>query len=118
MTTIAKFEDLAIWQNAREFCKHIFDLTQNSDFATAYKFKDQIRASSGSIMDNIAEGFERDGNKEFIQFLFIAKASCGETRSQLYPRHLIIVISRKKNFQICTRKRFLYPDRFIILSVI
>ncbi len=84
MTTIAKFEDLAIWQNAREFCKHIFDLTQNSDFATAYKFKDQIRASSGSIMDNIAEGFERDGNKEFIQFLFIAKASCGETRSQLY----------------------------------
>lgn len=84
MATISKFEDLAIWQNAREFCKDVYALTKHSEFSTDYRFKDQIRASSGSIMDNIAEGFERDGNKEFIQFLFIAKASCGETRSQLY----------------------------------
>lgn len=84
MATISKFEDLAIWHNAREFCKDVYALTKHSEFSTDYRFKDQIRASSGSIMDNIAEGFERDGNKEFIQFLFIAKASCGETRSQLY----------------------------------
>jgi len=81
---IEKFEDLEIWKEARELCKMVFEITSVSPFCNDYKLRDQIRASSGSIMDNIADGFERGGNKEFIQFLGIAKGSCGETRSQSY----------------------------------
>jgi four helix bundle protein len=69
---------------SRAFSKEIFLITSYEKFSKDYKFKEQIRASSGSIMDNIAEGFERSGNKEFSQFLAIAKGSCGECRSQLH----------------------------------
>ena len=81
---IEKFEDLNIWKVAREINQFIYKITLTDKFAKDYRFKDQIKGSSGSIMDNIAEGFERDGNKEFIQFLSIAKVSCGELRSQIY----------------------------------
>ena len=80
--TIERFEDLEIWQEARDLCRRV--LTSRGDFCRDFKFRDQIRNSSGSIMDCIAEGFERGGNKEFIQFVSIAKGSCGETRSQSY----------------------------------
>jgi len=76
---IQKFEDVDIWQHARTLCQRIFELTSREPFCKDFRFRDQIRASSGSIMDNTAEGFERGGNKEFIQFLAIAKGSCGET---------------------------------------
>lgn len=81
---IERFEDLEIWQEARVLSQFIFKLTTIEPFSKDFKLKDQIRGSSGSIMDNISEGFERDGRREFIQFLSIAKGSCGETRSQSY----------------------------------
>ena len=84
MATYKRFEDLPIWQDARDFSKKVYWASKEGDFSKEYRLCSQIRASSGSIMDNIAEGFERDGNGEFRQFLFIAKGSCGETRSQLY----------------------------------
>ena len=84
MAEIKRFEDLEIWQLARELCKDIHKITTYESLGKEFRLKDQIRASLGSVMDNIAEGFERSGNKEFVQFLFIAKGSCGEVRSQLY----------------------------------
>ena len=81
---IERFEDLEIWQESRELCKKVSDITRNGEFSKDFKFRDQIRDSSGSTMDCIAEGFERDGVREFIQLLSTAKGSCGETRSQSY----------------------------------
>ena len=82
--TIERFEDLEIWKLAKELCKFVYKITEKEHFTKDFTFKNQIRSSSGSVMDNIAEGFERDGTKEFIQFLSIAKGSCGECRSQSY----------------------------------
>ncbi|MDI6891310.1 MAG: four helix bundle protein [Thermodesulfovibrionales bacterium] len=81
---IQNFEDLNIWQRGRELVGLIYELTKKRDFLKDYSLIDQIRRSSISVMSNIAEGFERGSNKEFIQFLYIAKGSCGEVRSQLY----------------------------------
>ena len=84
MATIKRFEDLEIWQDARRLSKEIIFISKNTDLNKDFKFNAQIKDSSGSLMDNIAEGFERNGNIEFRQFLSIAKGSAGETRSQLY----------------------------------
>ena len=84
MARVERFEDLEVWQLAREFCNDIFRIMQYEKIAKDYELKKQLNASSGSVMDNIAEGFERDGRKEFAQFLSISKGSCGEARSQLY----------------------------------
>jgi len=81
---IERFEDLEIWKEAREICKVVYEITSREFFNKDFRFRDQIRASAGSIMDNIAEGFERGGNKEFVQFLYYSKGSCGETRSQAH----------------------------------
>jgi four helix bundle protein len=82
--TVNRFEDLEIWKNARELCKRIGKIAYQTALSKDYSLKNQILGSSGSVMDNIAEGFERDGKKEFINFLYIAKGSLGETRSQIY----------------------------------
>jgi four helix bundle protein len=84
MATINKFEDIESWQFARMLCDKINTSILCKLSSDNYALKNQIDRASGSIMDNIAEGFERGGTKEFIQFLSIAKASCGEVRSQLY----------------------------------
>ena len=83
MATVRDFEELMIFQKARELSKKIYPITKRGECKYDSRFVQQIRAAVGSIMDNIAEGFERGGNKEFVNFLFIAKGSCGEVRSQL-----------------------------------
>lgn len=84
MGTIIKFEDILSWKEARLLNREVGKLIDEERFKKNFKLIAQIEGSAGSIMDNIAEGFERGGNREFIQFLFIAKGSCGELRSQLY----------------------------------
>lgn len=82
--TINSFEDLEIWKKSRELSDRIYQVSKSDLFRRDFDLVKQIIRSSGSCIDNIAEGFERGGNKEFIQFLFISKGSIGETRSQLY----------------------------------
>ncbi len=84
MATIKRFEDLDVWKDARKLADELFKIIISNESIRDFKYKDQLSGSSGSIMDNIAEGFEGNGNREFIQFLSIAKGSCGEVRSQLH----------------------------------
>lgn len=84
MTAVSKFEDLEIWQSARLQANGLWQIYTQGTFASDFELRNQISRSSGSVMDNIAEGFERSGNREFINYLLIAKASNGEVRSQLY----------------------------------
>jgi len=84
MATIKRFEEILSWQKARVLNEKIGTLIDKGHFEKNYRLIGQIEGSAGSIMDNISEGFERSGNKEFIQFLYIAKGSSGEFRSQLY----------------------------------
>jgi len=84
MAGIQRFEDLEAWKTARELVKDVYRISKNQGFAHDFGLRDQICRSSVSIMSNVAEGFERDGDKEFCNFLSIAKGSAGETRSLLY----------------------------------
>jgi four helix bundle protein len=84
MATINKFEDIESWQLARELSKGIYNSTCLGPFTKDFELKNQINASSGSVMDNIAEGYGRGGKNEFINFLGIASGSLNETKSQLY----------------------------------
>lgn len=100
MSRINKFEDLEIWQKAREICQYVELLIQTTSLKTNYSLKDQIDRSSGSVMDNIAEGFERNGNREFIQFLSIAKGSAGEVKSQSYRAFDKKLISEEQHLKL------------------
>ncbi len=84
MATIERFEDITAWKKARELTKAVYSETKKGQFARDFGLCDQIRRASVSIMANIAEGFERGGNKEFRHFLSISKASAAEVRSLLY----------------------------------
>lgn len=84
MARIERFEEILSWKEARLLNLQIGEWVDSGRFQHSYKLAAQLERSAGSIMDNIAEGFRRDGNKELVQFLYIAKSSCGEFRSQLY----------------------------------
>jgi len=84
MAKITKFQDIESWKRARRFTNEIYRITGTGSFARDFGLRDQIRRAAVSILSNIAEGFERGGDKEFFQFLSVAKGSCGEARAQLY----------------------------------
>ena len=84
MATIKTFEDIESWKKARGICNLIGKIIDEGKFKNSFRLINQVEGSSGSVMDNIAEGFERGTRAEFIQFLGYAKGSCGELRSQLY----------------------------------
>lgn len=84
MATAKSFEDLEIWQMSRKLVNEVYEITYKQDFAKDYGLKDQIRRASVSVMNNISEGFESRTVKNFINYLGLSKASCGETRSILY----------------------------------
>lgn len=92
---------MEVWQRARSFARSIYALTQQGSFWRDFKLKDQINSATESITSNIAEGFERDGAKEFIQFLSVSKGSSGEARSQLYTaldrNHIPLDVFEKLN---------------------
>lgn len=82
--SLKDFEELEIWKMARDLTNQVYSLSSDGKFSKDFVLRDQIRRSAVSIMSNIAEGFERGGNPEFVQFLSIAKGSCGEARCQVY----------------------------------
>ena len=84
MATFRTFEEIEAWQKARELTRELYTISNQGPFSRDFGLRDQIRRASVSIMSNIAEGYERSGNREFAQFLAIAKGSAGEVRAQLY----------------------------------
>ena len=84
MAGIKRFEDIEAWQLSRKLVNEVYRLSAAGSFARDFGLRDQMRRAAVSILSNIAEGFEREGNKEFLQFLSLAKGSCGEVRAQLY----------------------------------
>lgn len=84
MTGVTRFEDLIAWQKAREMTRAVYRATEQGGFVRDFGLRDQITRASGSVMSNIAEGFERGSRAEFHHYLVVAKASCAEVRSDLY----------------------------------
>ena len=96
MAAFKTFEEINAWQNARVLVKDVYSMTRSGDFSKDYGLKDQIQRAAVSICSNIAEGFERRGNKEFINFLWIAKGSVAEVCSQLHNARDIVYITDDK----------------------
>lgn len=104
MATINRFEDIQAWQKARELTNLVYQLTRQEAFARDFGLRDQIRRAAVSAMSNIAEGFGRDSNRDFIQFLSIAKASVSEVQSQLYVASDQAYINKdqfEQGYQLC-----------------
>ncbi len=104
MATIERYEDIQGWQKARELTNSVYAVTKQKAFARDFALKGQIRKAAVSVMSNIAEGFERGGRAEFIQFLSIAKSSTGEVQSQLYialDQEYITLEQFDKGYKLC-----------------
>jgi four helix bundle protein len=84
MAKLERFEQIQSWQKARMLANQIYDLTAKGDFSRDFELRNQIRRSAGSVMHNIAEGFDAGSNPEFIRFLKISRRSASEVQSQLY----------------------------------
>ena len=91
-----RFEDLPCWIKARELCQAVYELINLPDFRKDFSFRNQIWAAAGSVMDNIAEGFEDSSTKEFIKFLGYSQRSCSEVQSQLYRAIDCCYINKKQ----------------------
>jgi len=94
MGAVSRFEELKAWQKARVLTKRVYEVTRRGEFAKDYGLARQIQRAAVSVMSNIAEGFERGNRREFHQFLFVAKASCAEVRSELYISFDVGYLSR------------------------
>ena len=109
------FEDLEIYKNASSLCDDIWDIINNTSLQKDYKLREQINGSSGSVMDNIAEGFGRGGNKEFIMFLSYSRGSCCECKAQLFrarnrnhiSEELFIKLNKKTDILIEQLSKFM-----------
>ena len=104
MATINRYEEIVGWQKARELTNFVYKLTRQDSFARDYGLKDQIQKAAVSIMSNIAEGFGRESNQDFMRFLSIAKASANEVQSQLYialDQEYITHDQFQQGYQLC-----------------
>ena len=100
MATIIIFEDLEIWQKAREICNDVWLMMEETTLQKDYGLKNQMNTSSGSVMDNIAEGFDRMSDKEFVRFLYIALGSCSEVKSMLYLSNRLNYLSQHQSDEL------------------
>ena len=108
MAKIERFEDLHSWQKARMLTNLVYDLTGHTEFAEDFRLRDQIRDAAGSVMHNIAEGFDSGPNPEFIRFMKMARRSASEVQSQLYlalDRKYINTEELKKTYDIATEAK-------------
>lgn len=98
--TFVKFEDIIAWQKAQDLCVEIYLVFQNSN---DFGFKNQIQRASVSISNNIAEGFDRMGDKEFVWFLYIALGSCSEVKSMLYLSNKLNYLSKDQSEELINK---------------
>jgi len=113
MASVENFEDLKIWRDSRVFVNRIYDLSKS---IKDYGFNDQIQRASVSVMNNIAEGFERNSDKEFYRFLDIAKSSCVEVRSMIYLATDLGYISRKDSDDLISSAKILSGSIFNLMK--
>ena len=117
MSRVERFEDLLIWQDARKLVGDIYKITSsNSKISKDFGFKDQLHRAAVSIMNNIAEGFERDGDSSFKQFLGYSKSSCGEVRSMIYLAKDLGYIKTEKADELIKRLKVLSKQIYSMIK--
>lgn len=103
MSKVERFEDLHVWQMARDLSVAVYDLTKGSEFSKDWGLRDQIQRASVSVMSNIAEGFERYSRQEFKQFLSVARGSCAEVRSQIQLAKSLGYVAESDCSKVCEK---------------